>query len=98
MKWISTISLLSLFIGLAGCSTQSQNNKPPNLKLEDYFQGKVRAFGLVKDWRGIVNKTFVVTMRGNWKGEEGILEEDFLYNDGKTQHRKWHFKKIDEKN
>jgi hypothetical protein len=36
-----------------------------------------------------VKARFVVKMVGTWKGEEGVLEEDFEYSDGRQERRVW---------
>ncbi len=34
-------------------------------------------------------------MIGHWEGDKGTLEEDFVFYDGKLQHRTWNITKID---
>jgi hypothetical protein len=36
-----------------------------------------------------VVKSFTVVMNCSWQGEEGVLDEDFVYSDGTTQKRIW---------
>ena len=61
----------------------------PVFDLEDYFNGPIRAWGLIQDWRGRVRARFDVDMVGRWQGDTGTLEEQFRYYDGKTQQRVW---------
>ena len=34
---------------------------------------------------GKVQRRFIVQMKGTWQGNEGVLDEDFTYSDGKTR-------------
>ncbi|UTW54354.1 DUF3833 domain-containing protein [Kordiimonas sp. SCSIO 12610] len=65
----------------------------PTLTLEDYFQGKTRAYGLFEDRFGKVRNQFTVQIEGTWDGETLVLDEDFLYSDGETECRRWELKK-----
>jgi hypothetical protein len=46
------------------------------------------------DRSGAVVKRFTVVMRCSWQGDEGVLDEDFLYSDGTKQKRIWRLKKL----
>lgn len=61
----------------------------PRFDMRSYFDGDIKAWGIVQDWRGRVVSRFDVTMRGSWQGDTGTLEEDFTYYDGSTQRRVW---------
>ncbi len=69
----------------------------PAFKLEDYFNGPIKAWGIVQDRSGNIVNRFDVDLVGRWEGNEGVLDEVFTYYDsGKTQKRKWEITKIDE--
>ena len=61
----------------------------PVADIKGYFNGPIKAWGMVQDWRGRVVRRFDVNMVGEWQGDEGTLTEDFTYYDGETQHRVW---------
>jgi len=61
----------------------------PALNLRQYFNGPVTAHGLFTDRSGKVVKRFTVQLQGRWQGEQGVLEEDFVYSDGTRQRRVW---------
>ena len=67
----------------------------PELDLAEFFDGPVKAWGMVQNRSGKVVRRFEVDMVGRWDGDEGVLEEDFLFADGETQRRVWRFKKVD---
>ncbi len=82
---------------LSGCGGMNLNKyaqEKPTLKIEEYFNGPIKAWGLVQDRSGNVTRRFVVDMVGTWKGNEGVLEEEFVYDDGEIQHRTWKITKF----
>jgi hypothetical protein len=83
--------LTGFFMMLSGCGDNLNyyQNTEPKADIKKYFDGKIKAWGLVQDWRGRVTTRFDVDMVGSWKGDIGTLEEDFRYYDGKTQKRIW---------
>lgn len=58
-------------------------------RLESYFDGAVRAWGLFQDRFGTVRRQFVVDIEGRRQGDMLVLEEAFHYTDGATEHRTW---------
>ena len=68
----------------------------PKVDIKEYFNGPIKAWGLVQDWRGRVTRRFDVEMVGSWKGDTGKLEEKFNYYDGETQERVWIITKLSE--
>lgn len=79
--------------GLAGCAGPTPADyaqETPALDLASYFNGPLQAHGVFTDRSGKVVRRFTVDLVGRWKGDEGVLEEDFHYSDGQTQRRVWH--------
>ena len=68
----------------------------PRFILEEYFEGKVRAWGVFQDRSGRPRRQFVVDIDGTWDGEVLTLVEDFFFSDGETDRRIWSIRKIDE--
>ena len=84
------------FIYLNNCSTmnlEDYKNNEPKLILEDFFSGKTVARGVFEDRFGNIKKYFKVDIVGKWDGSTLILEENFFYNDGTKEFRKWTIKK-----
>ena len=84
------------FIYLNNCSTmnlEDYKNNEPKLILEDFFSGKTVARGVFEDRFGNIKKYFKVDIVGKWDGSTLILEENFVYNDGTKEFRKWTIKK-----
>lgn len=81
---------------LSGCASQKIDayaNEKPVLDLQQYFNGTLDAYGVFTDRSGAVVKRFTVVMECTWKGNEGVLDESFLYSDGTTQKRIWRLTK-----
>ena len=73
-----------------------------NKKLEfipqEYFNGKMTAYGMVKDRSGKIIKTFKGDLVGSWdKNGVGTLDEKFIYDNGETQTRVWTLKPTGDK-
>lgn len=93
--------LLALCIGvwfLAGCSASIDDyaGMTPELKLEEFFNGPLIAHGMVQDRSGKVTQRFTATMIGTWDGNEGVLDEDFYWDDGREEKRVWYLTKTSE--
>ena len=70
----------------------------PTIKIEKYFEGKVKAWGLLQDRKGNVTRQFKADMFGKFENNILILEEEFFWTDGEKQKRVWNIEKIDEHN
>lgn len=66
----------------------------PAIDIQSYFNGPIKAWGIVQDWRGRVVKRFDINMIGRWEGDSGTLTEHFTYYDGEHQERMWTIKKL----
>jgi Protein of unknown function (DUF3833) len=94
-----TLLLASTSIAaLAGCSSAPQISdyakEQPTFDLKTYFTGIVDGWGIFTDRSGKVVKRFLVTMTCTWNGDDGVLDEDFVYSDGSKQKRIWRMKKL----
>jgi hypothetical protein len=84
-------------VTLAGCAGPQVTDyaaEKPVLDLRQYFNGTLDAYGVFTDRSGQVVKRFTVVMRCRWNGDEGVLDEDFVYSDGTTQKRIWRLKHL----
>jgi hypothetical protein len=66
----------------------------PVLDLASYFNGELDAYGVFTDRSGKVVRRFTVRMKCSWTGNEGVLDEDFTYSDGKKERRVWRLTKL----
>ena len=94
IKLVIMSSALSMLTGCASPSLNAYKDTKPAFDIKTYFNGPIKAWGVVQDWRGQVVRRFDVTMVGQWTGDTGTLKEHFTYYDGKTQDRSWIIKKM----
>lgn len=59
------------------------------LRLEEYFAGRTRAWGIFEDRFRRLRRELVVDIAGRWDGRTLNLHEDFVYSDGETGRRDW---------
>ena len=81
-------------------SIKRYKNIKPKLKLEDFFSGKLEAWGLFEDIFGIIRKIFTCKITGDWnkKTKTLTITEDFIYEDGIKEKRVWKIIKINNNN
>jgi hypothetical protein len=90
------IAACCVALALAGCAGPQLADhvaERPVFDFKQYFNGTLLAHGLVSDRGGRVLRRFVVTMRCDWVGDSGTLDEQFEYSDGERQHRVWRVRK-----
>lgn len=91
MKHLSLLCLALLLL-LTGCShmkIDDFNNREPQLVLEEYFSGRIYAWGIFEDRFGNLRREFVVEIDARMEDGILILDEYFLYSDGETDRRVW---------
>lgn len=81
---------------LTGCTAmkiEDFDNTKPEFIPQEYFNGKLRAYGIVKDRSGKITRSFKGTMIGSWdKNGVGTLDEYFVYDNGEEMKRIWTLK------
>lgn len=83
---------LFLAVLVAGCSRVSIDDyagASPALDLKEFFNGELVAYGILQNRSGQVTRKFEATITAYWRGEEGTLEEHFVFDDGEEQDRTW---------
>ncbi|MBR9906737.1 MAG: DUF3833 domain-containing protein [Gammaproteobacteria bacterium] len=96
--FLKTLVLTLTVVVLVGCSTpiEDYQNEQPVLKLEEFFNGELVAYGMVQDYSGKVIQRFKADLQGTWDGNNGVLDEQFYYADGTTDERIWRITKTGE--
>jgi hypothetical protein len=77
---------------LSACSSpniEDYRDTSPSLVLNQFFSGNLIAHGVVLDINGKLTRRFTATIKGTWNGEQGVLDEQFLYDDGEQDVRVW---------
>ena len=70
----------------------------PSIKIEEYFNGQVKAWGILQNRSGKVTRQFKADMFGKFENSILTLEEDFYWTDGEKQKRTWKIEKLDQNN
>ncbi len=86
---LSMVAATPLVASCAGPQVQSYAQEKPQLDLRTYFNGTLDAWGVFTDRSGQVVKRFTVVMDCRWSGDQGVLDEAFVYSDGTQQRRIW---------
>lgn len=68
----------------------------PQLRLEEYFAGRTRAYGVFQDRFGALRRQITADLQGTWDGTTLTLEEEFVYDDASTEERTWYIEKLGE--
>jgi hypothetical protein len=93
-------NIFILWIGVAmflsGCNQNVMNYKDtkPDLNIQEYFSGPIKAWGIVQDRSGKVVQRVNIDMVGKWDGDKGTLSETLNYFDGRIEKRTWNLTKI----
>ncbi|MES2604587.1 MAG: DUF3833 domain-containing protein [Pseudomonadota bacterium] len=84
--------LIACALLLSGCSAidvQDYANTTPALDLRQFFDGDLRAYGMLQDRSGRLTRRFTATLQGSWQGDTGTLVEHFTFDDGAEEDRTW---------
>jgi hypothetical protein len=84
MKWLKTgMALLASLTFLSGCSMsidgEQYQNLQPKFDLQAFFNGNVKAWGIVQNRSGNVVQRFEVDIVGTLENNQLVLDETFKY-------------------
>lgn len=83
------VLLLLLPAACSRVSLDDYRDTRPVLDLKTFFNGELVAYGILQDRSGRVTRKFEATIAASWNGDEGVLEEHFIFDDGEEQDRTW---------
>ena len=66
----------------------------PPLRLESYFLGATRGWGIFEDRFGNLRRQYVIDIEGRREGQDLRLTESYVYTDGETGVRNWHIRPL----
>lgn len=92
-RFLSFATLALLLAGCASVQVSDYAQEKHKFDLQQYFNGRVIAHGIVQDRSGKVLRRMTVDMKCTWVGDTGTLDEDFTYSDGKKERRVWTIRK-----
>jgi hypothetical protein len=87
----AALVVLGMFF-ISSCSSVTVDryaDNQPQLVAEEFFNGQLRAHGIVKDRGGEVIRYFNASINAYWIDGIGTLDERFVFDDGEQQTRVW---------
>jgi len=100
LKFIIMSLLTSIF--MSACSTSEPKpdftDTKHILNIRDFFSETASGSGVFFDYSDKAYRHFYVTFKGQEKGQDFYLTEDFTWSDGEKQQRIWHLVFQDDKN
>ena len=75
--------------GCSGIDPARYAAEKPALDMQQFFNGTIDGYGMVRNRSGEVTRRFVVVINASWAGEVLTLDEDFVWSDGQTEKRIW---------
>lgn len=87
-KW-SAASVIGLCTACSTPDVAHYADQQPPLDVVAFFSGQTEAWGMFQKRSGEIVKRFHVTLDGRVRDDHFVLDEDFRYSDGTTQHRTW---------
>ena len=92
MRLFFLLFTLTLLSCASDMNLKNFENETPKLVLEDYFDGKTKAWGMFHDRFGNLKRSFKVDITGTLDNDTLTLDEKFVYNDGEKESRIWSIK------
>jgi len=93
MKILLRLTIVFLGLGLfSACSSvriSEYADNQPAMVVEEFFNGSLRAHGIVKNRDEKVIRYFNASIDAKWVGGVGTLDEVFKFDDGEEQRRVW---------
>ncbi len=88
-RWFPVVFMALALVGCADMKIDDFAGRAPELRLESYFAGRTRAWGIFEDRFANLRREFTVDIDGTWDGRELVLDERFDYSDGEKDRRVW---------
>ena len=92
MRLFFLLLTLTLLSCASDMNLKNYENETPKFVLEDYFDGKTKAWGMFHDRFGNLKRSFKVDITGTIDNDTLTLDEKFIYNDGEKESRIWSIK------
>jgi len=88
---IATAATLALrhFASFSAQRPEDYAGLSPAFDIREHLSGAILCEGVIYGPTGRVVSRFVADMHGRWEGNTGILTEEFRYDSGSVQHRRW---------
>ena len=88
MKYIYLLLSCLFLSSCGGIDGAKYKDVQPDFKLEEYFDGKIKAWGIVQDLSGNVTRRFEADILASWEGDKGTLDETFTFYDQEEKEKR----------
>lgn len=97
-KFLSSLAIITCAISLSSCAYFQGNKKveelsflekAPKIDIRNFFKGDIEAFAITQDQNGKITNSYIAKMTGKWEDNKGVLQQNFVYEDGKKDSRTW---------
>lgn len=94
-KLFAALFLISL---LSSCTVLQNFNKSAEIDylekgakidFKKFFSGDIEGFAITQDQNGKISGTQTVKINGKWDENKGVIQQNFIYADGKKDSRTW---------
>ncbi len=92
MRLLFLLLTLTLLSCASDMNIKNFENETPRFVLENYFDGKTKAWGMFHDRFGNLKRSFKVDIIGILDNDTLTLDEKFVYDDGEKESRIWSIK------
>lgn len=94
IKFISVWLMAAALLSCSGSNLKDYNTSTPALDLKEFFDGQLVAYGMVLNRSGQLTRRFNVDLNASWQGDAGVIDEQFVFDDGEKTSRVWYLKKV----
>ena len=92
MRLFFLLLILNILSCASDMNVKNFENEKPRFVLEEYFDGKTKAWGMFHDRFGNLKRSFKVDITGTLDNDTLTLDEKLVYNDGEKESRIWSIK------
>lgn len=90
IKFLMSIFFIIVFTSCSSMKIEDFSDSKIKFIPQEYFNGKMTAYGIVKDSTGKITRSFKGELFGSWDSDGvGTLDEYFTYSDGEKLRRTW---------
>jgi hypothetical protein len=86
---LALMLLAARFIGFTAQKPEDYTAQGPQFDLRRHLNGPILCEGVIFGPTGRVASRFVADMDARWEGNSGVMTEEFRYDSGATQSRRW---------
>lgn len=86
---LSLMALRARYLDFAGQRPDDYAGQGPQFDLRSHLNGPILCEGVIFGPTGRVTSRFVADMEAVWDGNTGVMTEEFLYDSGARQSRRW---------